>query len=296
MKNKETGALAIETVLSLTFFMLSVISIMFMAVIIKVQANMQYALSQTAKEISGYFYLVDKIGLTTVLSGASSDEVNEQVAEVNETIDNFSVLISNTEDLGSSIVSADDYTDLEGIANQTIDIKDKAEALGGQLIEDIKNGEAKNQVIAVLKVFAKTMINKGFSYYVTPYVCKALLPKYLTSGNINDYCASAGLKWNQNYDEGVEQYMDFSGSQLLLDGRSVKLDVVYTINTKPLTFGLVDTNIAFHQCATTAAWIKPNGGSLKTLTEVYRANNLVGPTKPEGSGDEGEIAEEGEGE
>lgn len=57
-KRKEKGAFAIEAVIGITLFMLTIIAIMFMSVIIRVQANMQYALGQTAKEMSGYSALI----------------------------------------------------------------------------------------------------------------------------------------------------------------------------------------------------------------------------------------------
>ena len=109
------------------------------------------------------------------------------------------------------------------------------------------------------------------------------MPKYLTSGNIEDYVSAAGLNWeNQDY-KAFDEYMTFRGSELLKDGRSIKIDVVYTINTKNLTFGLVDTKLKFHQCASTAAWVKPNGGSLKTLADV--ANSYEPAAEGEGEGE-----------
>ncbi len=298
MKHKETGAFAIETVLVLTFFMLSIISIMFMAMIIKVQANMQYAISQTAKEISGYYYMIDKIGLASVMSGEASGDTEEKINDLNETIENFTSLVSDTEGVAGAIEDADSVDDLVAIAEDGDALKDKAFALGNTLIEDLKGGEAIPQLKAVLTLFGRSMVSRSFSYYVAPYICKALVPKYLTSGDAEDYCNAAGLKWNQSYtDESSTEFMDFSGSQFLLDGRSIKVDVVYTLNTKNLTFGLVNTTLTFHQCASTAAWIKPNGESLKTLAELASNDDeeFVGPRTYE-DWKENPLAEEGEGE
>ena len=52
---KESGAFAIETLLSLTVFIIAITALLMLSLIIRAQANMQYALNQTAKEISGYF-------------------------------------------------------------------------------------------------------------------------------------------------------------------------------------------------------------------------------------------------
>lgn len=282
MKKNETGAFAIETVLVLTFFMLSILAIMFMAVIIKVQASMQYAISQTAKEISGYYYLIDKIGLASVMAGTVPPDVAGYVEDANETIDNFATLMATTADAAgnvSEMESMNDLTaaDLAAIGSDVKEIKTLAGDLGDKLIKDIKGGDAKHQVLSVLKLFGKSMLNQSLSVYVAPYVCQALMPKYLTSGDIEDYCEASGLSWNTTD-------MDFSRSQLLLDGRSIKIDVIYTLNTKALTFGMIDLDMKFHQCASTAAWVKPQGGSIKTLTEASALYDLPteAPTTAEG--------------
>ena len=269
MKSKETGAISIEAVISMTFFMIAILAIMFISVIIKVQAQMQYAIGQTSKEISGYYYLLDKIGLATVTSGESPDETKKNLENIDDTIKNvdgtikhivqFSGGVENSIDNFSSGISEKSVNDIiaKGKSDKETFKKD-LEAISKSLIE-LKNGDPKQQLMVVLQVFGKSMINKSFSYFVAPFVCKALVPKYLTGGNIEDYAKSSGLDWDS---------IDFEHSQLLLDGRSIKIDVVYTINTKSLTFGMVNQNLTFHQVASTAAWINPNGESTKDITDL----------------------------
>lgn len=60
---KERGAFAVDAILGITLFLLSILSIMCVSIIIKIEAAMQYAVDQTAKELSSYYYLLDKIGV-----------------------------------------------------------------------------------------------------------------------------------------------------------------------------------------------------------------------------------------
>lgn len=255
---REKGDFAVEAVLGLTIFMIAVLSIMLMSMLVRVQATMQYALGQTAKEISGYYYLLDKLGLASLTSGASA----EDVSEVNQTIGR----VINFADESSSKVSDIDFS--EGIDFETIaDISDPEEMLdqAKEICDDIDAlaEDPKGQLQAVLTVFGKSMVNKGISYYVAPFVCKAIMPKYLSEDRdaVEEYLKSVGIE------DGIKG-LDFSQSQLLTDGRSIKLVVMYKVNTKSITFGLVDKDIYFEQTATTAAWIRPDGESKKYLTDL----------------------------
>jgi hypothetical protein len=95
-----------------------------------------------------------------------------------------------------------------------------------------------------------------------------LMPKYI-SGNLdetNTYLESVGI---ENGLEGV----DFTYSSLLQDGRSINVVAVYKLNTKKLTFGLLDMNLCFKQTASTAAWIEPKGDTLTTIADAYKATS-----------------------
>lgn len=264
MKSKETGAFAIDALIGLTFFMVSIVAIMFLSLIIKVQANMQYAIGQTAKEISGYYYLLDKIGLASITAGTVNDETKGNLDKLDSTLSSIATLSNDVK------YTAEDFKDVQNnlsvdtvtkFANDITGMKTEAENLGNTLKNTTKQS-AVDQLKSVLQLFGKSLLNKSFSYYVAPYVCQALAPKYLTSGDVEDYCESVGINWNGV--KGVDQeYVDFSNSQLLLDGRSIKIDVEYTINTEKLTFGMVKQILTFHQVATTAAWIRPEDGSSK---------------------------------
>lgn len=267
MKKSENGAIAIDALIGLTFFMITILSIMFMSLIVKIQADMQYAINQTAKEVSGYYYLLDKLGLASVTSGEVNDEVKENVAKVDDTLAGITSLFSDAKHTAEEFSDMENLDDLMDVGDDLKSMEDNAKTLAEKFKSTTKD-DAISQFKSVLNLFGKTMINKSFSYFVAPVVCKAIVPKYLTSGDINDYCKSTGLSWN-NHTDTTSEYIDFTGSQFLLDGRSIKIDVTYTLNTKSLTFGFVDYTMTFHQTAATAAWIRAEkNSSKKFISEI----------------------------
>ncbi len=289
MKNRnqhEKGALAIEAVLGLTIFMLAILALMFMTLIIRVQASVQYALGQTAKEISGYYYLLDKVGLTSILSGDSSSN-DAQLKDLNNTIGYVIEFSGDAADTVNNIDLSADITDLEQLKEMTNFEQLRAEAQQiGTSLEALSSHNPMEQFRAVLSVFGRSLINRSFSCLIGGMVCKSLVPKYLTSGDINDYYEKMGI-----------ENMDFSKSQLLADGRSIKLVATYTISTKALTLGMIDSKLTFKQVVTTAAWVKPNGKTVKSLAEIKPklVENDAESGKQSTTEDSGENTTEGSG-
>lgn len=285
MKRDEKGAISIETLISLPFFMIGILAIMSMASIVRVQATMQYAISQTAKEISGYYYLLDKIGLASVTTGQIPEKTKENLEHLDSTLASFSTLSSDF------TYTADEFKNMEGMSVQEImdfssenaeKMENDARELGNHF-KNMVSDDPVSQMKAVLQLFGKTMINKLFSQCVAPYVCQALVPKYLSDGkDVEEYCESLGLNWNG--EKGIdEEYVCFKGSELLDDGRSIRISVEYTLNTKKMTFGIVDTVLVFRQTASTAAWIRPEENSSKV-----KIKDLPVPPELKESSSEGE--------
>ncbi|MBQ8961465.1 MAG: hypothetical protein IJ071_09705 [Ruminococcus sp.] len=263
MKKSEHGAFAIDAVIGLTFFMLSILAIMFMSLIIRVQASMQYALDQTAKEISGYFYLLDKAGITDILSGKDPSGVDKKLEGFNTTVGNLVSLSNGAKDVSKNI----DFDD--GLSLDTIkDLKNEVdtEKIKGEIsqvskyIKDLsKDNNAADQLKAVIQVFGRTMINRGFSALAAPLVCQALMPKYMTSGDVDEFYEKMGVDPDS---------VSFQHSQLLFDGRSIKLVVEYELDTEKLTFGMIKHKMTFRQVAVTAAWIRPDGDTTLEISKI----------------------------
>lgn len=250
----EGGEFAIDAIFGITFFMISMIALMFMSLIIRVQSNVQYALGQTAKEISGYYYLVDKIGLAAATTG--SDEETD-VDNVIKNVVDFSGSIENSKNTIQSI-EIDDAT-FESIQNSAKDVENSI-AESRKCFESIQSsikGINGDSVTQILSVFAKTAVNRAVSFYIAPILCEKLMPKYLSSkkyGSISEYYEAIGIK-----------NVSFNGSQLLTDKRSIKLQITYELDLEKYTLGVVKGSVKFRQVASTAAWVTPDGQNIQSL-------------------------------
>lgn len=266
----QSGEFAIDAIFGITFFMISLIALMFMALIIRVQSNVQYALGQTAKEVSGYYYLIDKLGLAAVTAGSNPTGAQD----INKTIQSVVDFSSSAKDFGSEVGSTVDtvksYDSFESINFGEIsedkdkllasfkDAEEKAKTMGA----DFKNlaKDPKGQAKQILSVFAKTAANSVVNNVVAPFVCEALMPKYLvantSSTSIDDYYCAIGIK---------PETVSFKGSQFLADRRSIKIQITYQLDLEKYTLGFVKNKITFRQVASTAAWVRPKGENLAAL-------------------------------
>lgn len=292
-KRRESGAFAIEAVLALTTFMLAVLGLMMGSMIVRAQASMQFALNQTAKELSGYFYLLDKFGIASVLSGASTDVTNETLESLNGAAGHIMTFAGELEEKGEEYKSlaeenkkkleegtltADDLNAFRDVTDVD-QLKAEAKSLKDELVEIAKSDNKIEMLKSLFQVFGRAAINSLFSKYVAPVVCETLMPKYLTSGDPDVYYRKLGID---------PESVTFEGSQLLADGRTISLVVTYKMDAKKLTLGMYDKDLYFQQVASTAAWLVPNdSGSVKSLKAVGQAY-VDGAAEEEGGGEGGE--------
>lgn len=254
---KDSGAIAIESVLGMFIFMVVILSIMFISLLVRIQSTMQYAISQTAKEISTYYYVVDKLGLAV---GFSSDP--DSVSKINTVIDNTIDFAAEADDVMS--INIEDGIQISDLQNLTeSDLPGKAQALYNSSVD--LSSDLQGQLKGSLMMIVKSMLSEGMSNYVAPFICKTVVPKYVSG----DYASTDEMLKNMGIEEGVNG-LDFSKSTFLKDGRTIQIVVVYKLNTKNMTFGYLDMDLYFKQVATTAAWVRPNGASLKKVAETAK--------------------------
>ena len=263
---KEKGSLAIESVLGITVFMITILTIMFISLIVRVQANVQYALGQTAKEISGYYYLLDKMGFAAATTGADSKKVKDVDKAIGDVFD----FAGDAETIGDNIMNIDfgDFDTLEPLTDYDYEqLAEKANKIGSDL--ELLSKDPGKQITSILSVFAKTMSNKAMSYYIAPYVCRSVMPRYMggDTAAANKMLEAAGV-------EGGMKNIDFSQSQLLTDGRSIKLVAMYKLDVSKISFGIIKSELIIRQAASTAAWVRPDGVNTKYIKDVKIGNKL----------------------
>lgn len=277
-KKRESGAVAIETALTLPVFMIAIIALMMFSMLIRAQATMQYALNQTAKEISGYFYLLDKLGIASAISGNATDMAQANFQSVNDSIRNIVSFSGQIEDdcgnitddfqqassaLDDEILTQEEIADITAMdvdfKNLSADCKNALTTIKGD-IDKLKSADKGEMLSGILQVFGKSLLNRGFSEVVTPLVCNALMEKYMTSGDKEAFYEATGIDPTS---------ISFYGSDMLADGRTISLVVNYELDASKLSLGFYRKRVKIQQVASTSAWIHPNTtGSLLSLSDV----------------------------
>ena len=132
----ERAEFAIDAIFGITFFMISLIALMFMSLIIRIQSNMQYALGQTAKEISGYYYLADKIGLAAVTSGSGGAQ--DVDSTINSVMDFMGSAEQSGKKLGESVGTVSNSSDVNAMVDEFIKFYDENEENAEELQKKLK--------------------------------------------------------------------------------------------------------------------------------------------------------------
>lgn len=251
---RELGSVTIEATIALTMFMFAFLGITSLSTLVRAESKVQYALNQTAKELSQYmyiFYRADNTGDTT----KPVDDLIRETGEFTNMIKNASKDIEPSgESFSKDQVTAD-------LLNTINDVKDDAQSIletGKSLANRYKSvaenpTEVLNAIYSIIKGEVKNIVR---SKVIAPVVANILMPKYLETG---EKSADEFLE-----DMGVTNGMsglNFSLSSIMEDGRTINLTVVYTVDYKIPLIG--DRQFVFKQTASTAAWSKET-----KLTEI----------------------------
>lgn len=248
-KQNEKGSFTIEAILSLSIFMFAFVAIISLATVAKIESTTQYAIDQTAKEISRYCYIADRAATAAGLNPNVTPDSNEKIANVDGAIqsvfdfaDAFSNTspgkVTNTNEQLSSMLSNIDANDFESITNAAQNVYSSF----GPIMNDPKGA-----ISALVEVVAKKGASILVSRVIAQPMCKTLVPKYITSnGDANETLEKMGVV------DGLNG-LNFSMSSFLMDGRSINIVVVYQIKVNG--FGIFDQTIVVKQTASTAAWI-----------------------------------------
>lgn len=239
----ERGSFTIEAILSLSIFMFAFVTIVSLATIAKVESTTQYAIDQVAKEISQYYYIAERVGIANTKSEGVK-EIDDAVQAILDFTDKSTTTASNY----SSTTAADldgVLSTFSGVGNDVNEVTAAAEKLYnsfGPILEDPKG------VVSSLATMMVTTIGKEIvTKIIAQPLCKALVPKYITSnGDADETLEKMGIV------NGLDG-LDFRMSSFLSDQRSINVVVVYQIKVNG--FGIFDDTLVIKQTASTAAWV-----------------------------------------
>ena len=255
MRNKsERGSFTIEAILSLSIFMFAFVTIVSLATIAKVESTTQYAIDQVAKEISQYYYIAERVGIANTDS-SGVDEIDDAVQAIFDFTDKSTTVASNY----SSTTATDLGTMLDtfsGIGNDVNEVTAAAENVYnsfGPIFED-----PKGIVSSLATMMVKQVGNELITKIIAQPLCKALVPKYITSNGDAD-----AILEKMSVVDGLDG-LDFRMSSFLSDQRSINVVVVYQIKVNG--FGIFDDTLVIKQTASTAAWV--TGTSLEAANDA----------------------------
>jgi hypothetical protein len=203
MKKKESGMITVEAITTLIMFIMFFYILLMLVNIIRVQLLVQSAITETAKEISAYSYILSKAGYFEF-----GDEINASVETNNglaELKSNYSTLLNT---LGGESQDSDVVTDFNNLIDSlsSLEVKDFT-SVGVNYIYD--NGS--DAVVALM--------------------AKLLTKKYLEDSNGSlAYLANMGI-------EGGYDALDFSQSHYPdSSGDTLRITVIYQVEIIDVPF------------------------------------------------------------
>lgn len=262
---EERGSFTIEATLSLSIFMFAFVTIISLATVAKIESTTQYAINQTAKEVSRYCYIASKANLLVNPSDGSEAKV-DNIDDAIQSMYDFSDVYSGTTGSGHKDKSVGNSASSELSAQLT-----KLSKIDGDDFEEIKSAaqnvyssfkplldDPKGAIKAITEVFLNKGAKAVISRVIAQPLCETIVPKYITS--------------NEDVDETLEKMgvidgldgLDFSMSTFLMDGRTINIVVVYKIKVNG--YGVFDQEVVVKQTASTAAWLANTDGN--TLKDV----------------------------
>lgn len=230
-------------------------TIVSLATIAKVESTTQYAIDQVAKEISQYYYIAERVGIANTESGGV-DEIDDAVQAIFDFTDKSTTVASNyssttAKDLGSMLDT------FSGIGNDVNEVEAAAENVYnsfGPIFEDPKG--IVSSLATMMNKMGKEVGNELITKIIAQPLCKALVPKYITSSSgADEILEKMGVV------DGLDG-LDFRMSSFLTDQRSINVVVVYQIKVNG--FGIFDDTLVIKQTASTAAWV--TGTRLKDIS------------------------------
>ena len=263
-QSDQRGSIVVEASIALVIFIGIMAFMINLTNIYIVHDRIQYALTQTVRELSTYSYLYSASGLQDKhdsfieKAGTEAKSVNDSAKDLSTLWDSVNTLTNTFSDTKSDLTGGDlDFdelqSDLDGLISSGEDTVDNAIQAGNSLLSLAK--DPKQTAIAFLYLGAQGALEYGKSKLILVPLASALAPKYLADGNGRDadaFLEAYGVK-------GGWGGLDFGESRLFYDGKTIDLIVEYDISIRfpllPLPFD------SFHivQRAAAAAWLDGDG-------------------------------------
>lgn len=259
---QESGMMTVEAVLCLVPFILAILGIISFINIYIVHSRIQFALYQTANELSAYTYVYEALGFRSADKGFQED-VDKETAAVDKSIEDLTGLLGNFETLkedAGDLAGAGESGrfDFESALNHLNDAKEN----GSAVIEDIRGfvKDPKSLLRGVLYLGAEKLEGAA----------KGLLIQAMAGGLMEGYLDTAGISaGEQSADEWLEAYgvvdgmrgLDLKNSTMFTDRRLKMIDIVVEYDLEIYFFKLFFKNPQIHvvQRVAVPSWLDGDG-------------------------------------
>lgn len=267
MRNRQRGSLTVEAAIVLVIFIFGYASIVSITSFIRAQMIIQYGITQAARELSSYCYLVSKTGIMD-----DSGRINQEAGEFKKSTDNvidtvvklYDAVDQGTEHITNAVDEIPQNEDLESIWNSVQDAGDVTQQEFQNMVTAANtlvdtSGDYFSDPKAILKglgALAKDeALSAAKSYVIAAPISKALVKKqialYGTDAEGRDILEKLGVV-------GGMDGLSFVGSTLFNDGETITVQVSYSMKVRYPGFD--QKKFHFIQTASTKAWGSSTGG------------------------------------
>jgi hypothetical protein len=252
------GSLTVESAIVLPFIICIIISIAFIMRIAHVHSVVQHALNDSANELSTYSYLYSISNIKNI-----NDQVEDISSDKEKTaVTHLDVAIGSITSLGQKVNQAKEAasnpqdTDLDEMGQIYKDGKADVSKLKS-IYDEIKGhpngwkGGAKKEVLGFATLAAHGLFEKG-KEEITEITMKIMMRKHIATDKYDENTRLLNLNVEKGY-EGL----DFTGTRLFKDKRSI--DIIVTYRIKPFLPINILPDIKMVQRAYVMGWMDGDG-------------------------------------
>lgn len=270
IKCSEKGDIAIEALLGLIVFILGVMAVLMFSMLMRLEASTQYAVDQVAKEVSQYYYVVEKTGILpdSPQQSPSPDGLEQTLADGKTVKEKAENAIQDFQSLAGS-ASSGDFENIFHQVEQSGNSAQEAVSAAKSLKNSLTTTNWNEQLGILLNLTVRSGVNRLVGCLIADPVCSMLFPKYISASDLDAYLKANGIE------DGMDG-MHFEQSTFLADGYTINVVLNYKVNLKALTFGMYDGDVYVQQTACTAAWIHYKGNSTENLKNLFSLWDVQG--------------------
>lgn len=242
-KGNEKGAIVVEGLLSLTFFMFAIFTLLSLVNICYIQAKMSVALNSAAKEISqySYFYYVFDIDL---LDKKMAEGTEDKRKLADNTITGVGTLMDSLSSANNNLSTANFDGLVQAIKAGTTNV----DSLVDQWADSIGD-DPKAFVLGMGKMLGNELKEDG-----KKILCQVLAKAFMKK-NLKAFPEDDPDQFLRRYNvvNGMAG-LDFNYTSFLQNGSSNLIQLCVTYDVKVMELLNIDFTFTFRQCVKTTAW------------------------------------------